>query len=211
VDPSLEPLIRRLNSVTEKFSDLREGVNKAVEISDRDPEMALTRVRKVMELVIREVYTRRCNEPTGTRPLENLLQRLVKDEHLPTRIEAYASTIRKLGNTATHDFSKTITIADFHRSLNDLIPIFEWYANERPDVPTGEVPKGSMATSADQETARQPRALKLNAAAGGNGCSLTITLVAAGFIVVLSSMSFAWPQIKQHLNEALKAIFAIKP
>ena len=59
--------------------------------------MALTRARKVLELVIRDVYERRYQEPPGTRPLENLHPRLVKDGHFPDRLDAYATTIRKLG------------------------------------------------------------------------------------------------------------------
>ena len=50
--------------------------------------MALTRARKVLEYVIRDVYERRIKEPPGTRPLENLLQRLVKDGHFPDRLDA---------------------------------------------------------------------------------------------------------------------------
>lgn len=60
--------------------------------------MALIRSRKVLEYVVRDVFQRRVQEPPGTRPLESLIQRLVKDGYLPPRLEAYTETIRKLGN-----------------------------------------------------------------------------------------------------------------
>jgi hypothetical protein len=65
MDPSLRTLLDRL---ADEFREVREGVRKAVDIADRDPEMALTQVRKVLELVVHEVYQRRLAEPPGTRP-----------------------------------------------------------------------------------------------------------------------------------------------
>src|SRR5271166_7031341 len=102
MDTSFQDLLKKLDYLSDEFRELRDGVAKAVRIADEDPEMALTRSRKVLEYVIRDVYERRINEPPGTRPLENLLQRLVKDGHFPDRLDAYANTIRKLGNLATH-------------------------------------------------------------------------------------------------------------
>jgi hypothetical protein len=97
--------------------------------------MALTRARKVLEYVIRDVYERRIKEPPGTRPLENLLQRLVKDGHFPDRLDAYANTIRKLGNVGTHTFGEKVTVADVYQSLTQLMPILEWYFEvERPEA-----------------------------------------------------------------------------
>ncbi len=135
MDPSLEPLFACLQNVTDEFGEIREGIQKVVRVADVDPEMALARVRKVLESVVREVYQRRLKEPPGTRPLENLIQRLVKDGFLPARLDAYATTVRKLGNVGTHTFGEPITAADVRRSLSHLEPILQWYfASERPDA-----------------------------------------------------------------------------
>src|SRR5437660_12516013 len=106
MDQTFHFLLSRLDLLSDQFRELREGVQKAIRIADEDPEMALTRSRKVLELVIREVYERRCQEPPGTRPLENLIQRLVKDGYFPDRLDAYATTVRKLGNVGTHTFDE---------------------------------------------------------------------------------------------------------
>ena len=98
MEQSLKDLIDRLNQLSDQFQELREGVLRAVHIADEDPEMALIRARKVLEYLVRDVFVRRVGEPPGTRPLENLIQRLVKDGHFPPRLEAYTETIRKLGN-----------------------------------------------------------------------------------------------------------------
>jgi formylglycine-generating enzyme required for sulfatase activity len=139
MEPSLQTLFSRLEHLTEQFRELREGVHKAVDIASRDPEMALTRARKVLEYVIRDVYQRRLKEPPGTRPLENLLQRLVKDGHFPDRLDAYANTIRKLGNVGTHAFGEKVTGDDVYQSLSQLTSILEWYfEQERPDAVVGQ-------------------------------------------------------------------------
>ena len=135
MDTSLQDLTDCLNQLSEQFEELREGVRKAIDGATVDPEMALIRSRKVLEYVIRDVFVRRVGEPPGTRPLENLIQRLVKDGHFPPRLEAYTETIRKLGNVGTHHFGQRISAADVYQSLTQLMPILEWYFEvERPDA-----------------------------------------------------------------------------
>src|SRR5262249_45550872 len=75
-DPSLQALVNRVDQLSDQFAELREGVQKAIQVANVDPEMALTRTRKVLEYVVRDVYERHVKEPAGTRPLENLLQRI---------------------------------------------------------------------------------------------------------------------------------------
>ena len=142
MDPLFQDLIDRLNNLSDQFVELREGVRKAVLVADLDPEMSLTRARKVLEYVVRDVFERGVQEPPGTRPLENLLQRLVKDGFFPERLDAYANTVRKLGNVGTHNFNERVTAADVYQSLTQLMPILEWYfelerpeAGVSPDVP----------------------------------------------------------------------------
>ncbi len=135
MEAALESLLGRLEHLSDHFRELRDGIRQVVKIADASPEMALTRARKVLEYVIRDVYQRRVNEPPGTRPLENLLQRLVKDGYFPDRLDAYANTVRKLGNVGTHSFGEKVEIADVYQSLAQLMPILEWYFEvERPEA-----------------------------------------------------------------------------
>src|SRR6516165_684308 len=135
MDPGLQNLIDRLNKLSEQIEELRAGVRRALDVATVDPEMALIRSRKVLEYVVRDVFVRRIQEPPGTRPLENLIQRLVKDGHFPPRLEAYTETIRKLGNVGAHHFGERISAADVYQSLTQLMPILEWYFEvERPEA-----------------------------------------------------------------------------
>jgi hypothetical protein len=106
MEPRFEDVLRRLEQLSAQVHELRDGIRQSVTIADQDPEMSLTRARKVLEYVVRGVYERRVGESPGTRPLENLLQRLVKDGHLPKRLAAYANAIRELGNVGTHGFGE---------------------------------------------------------------------------------------------------------
>jgi hypothetical protein len=152
-DSSTGALLARLRFLREEFRDIREGVQMAIRVAEVDPEMALTRVRKVLESVIREVYQRRVKELPGTRPLENLIQRLVSERCFPVRLDAYATAVRKLGNVGTHAFGEAITAADVSRSLSHLEPILQWYFEaERPDAISSESGVPREVVSQDKES-----------------------------------------------------------
>ncbi len=59
MDRQFQPLLQLLDQLSDEFVELRDGVRKAIMIADHDPEMALTRTRKVLEYIVREVYGRR--------------------------------------------------------------------------------------------------------------------------------------------------------
>lgn len=144
MDEPFQSLLRRLDNLSDEFQELREGIRKAILIADNDPEMALTRARKVLEYVVRDIYFQRYNEEPGTRPLENLLQRLSRDGYFPSRLNAYANSIRMLGNVGTHSFNERVTTADVHQSLTQLMPILEWYfESAEPPRTNLSIPGGS--------------------------------------------------------------------
>lgn len=133
--PTLELLLKRLDDLTAEFQELRAEIIKAVRIAEDDPEMALTRARKVLEYVVDDVYTLRVKEDRGNRSLENLLVRLVKDGHLPRRLGANASYIRELGNVGTHVYGENLSSEDVRRSFENLTEILEWYFERiRPEA-----------------------------------------------------------------------------
>jgi hypothetical protein len=156
-----QALVDRLNDLPDRLVEIKEGVRKAVQVAPLDPDMALARVRKVLEHVVRDTYLRRCREEPGTRPLENLLQRLVKDGHLPARLDAYATAVRKLGNVGTHSFSDRVTEEDVYQSLTQLLPILDWYTEwacpVRSPVPRPGPPgQGHPGTETERARAGKP-------------------------------------------------------
>jgi len=82
--------MHRLDSLTGELFELRQEIRLTFQLAEIDPRMTLTRTRRVLEYVVNEVYRRHFNEDPGTRPLENLLQRLIKEHLLPPKIATYA-------------------------------------------------------------------------------------------------------------------------
>ena len=135
MDVPFQALIDRLDRLSAQFDDLRRLIRKAVRLADDDPEMALTRIRKVLEYVVHDAFERLVKEPPGTRPLENLLQRLVKDGHLPPHLSPHATFIRELGNAGTHRGEGHYKMSDVSVALIHLGAILDWYFElVRPDA-----------------------------------------------------------------------------
>ncbi len=127
----LSDLLTRLDQFSNQFNDLRDGIRQAIKIAQDDPEMSLTRARKVLEYIVRDVYETGLKTKAGTQPLENLLQRVVKEGLLPKRLAAYATAVRELGNVGTHSFDDQITHQDVLQSLTSLMPIVEWFFEQK--------------------------------------------------------------------------------
>ena len=153
MDIPLRDLAARLDQLPERFDDLRELIHKAIRLADSDPEMALTRVRKVLEYVARDAHERLVKEPPGTRPLENLLQRLVKDSHLPPHLAPYTAFIRELGNAGTHRGEGKYQVLDVNIALIQLGAILDWYFEAvRPDAAYPGASSGPSSLPAQTST-----------------------------------------------------------
>ncbi len=123
-----ERLIRRLE--TEQFEarkeKLRQDVQKAIDIANQAPKMALSGGRDVLELMMQDVYRRRFSEPPGDRSLEILTERLAKEGHLPDQL-GFDSMLRKFSEAGTARWNERITGEAVRRSLTQLKKILDWY------------------------------------------------------------------------------------
>jgi len=156
MDQHLKDLLGRLDEISGQVGELRVSIRQSVSIAGTDPEMSLTRARKALEYIVRDVYQRAFAEPPGTRPLENLLQRLVKEDLFPKRLAAYANSVRELGNVGTHGFGEGVTAQDVYQALTQLLPIVEWYLPQKlpPSVIQGAgEAKGGPAPAGDTASA----------------------------------------------------------
>lgn len=113
------------------FVEAREGVRKAIELADVDTQAALVRIRNVMELVVRRAYENQSGHSSGTQPLDGLIQRAAREDVLPKSLEAYAHTIRGLGNLGAHPQDERLGRDDVARALGVLLPILRWFFQQR--------------------------------------------------------------------------------
>src|SRR5262249_4605292 len=123
MDASLQSLLDLLDQFPDEFGPIREAVTKAVRVVDLAPDLAVVPSCKCLDFVIGKVSGPWSPEPPGTRPLEGLVQQLVRRGHLPPHLEAHANYIRLLGNVGAHHFGEEITAADVQQSLAQLLPI----------------------------------------------------------------------------------------
>jgi hypothetical protein len=118
----------RLERLSKEFEDIKRSLAQLRRIAKPDPAMALVRARRVLEYVIRDLFQRHVPERAGTRPLDNLVARLVKDEVIDLHTKAYIDQVRELGNAATHgDVGKEFSETDAFRAIDSLMVVLEWY------------------------------------------------------------------------------------
>lgn len=113
-----------LNEITVKAPDIGAALKKINYHSLLDPEMAVTRTRKTLELIVNQI------EPVNGDGLYERIQ--VLSDILPDSIITYMHFIRKLGNTAVHSEEKvSIQIAKDAKSA--LTNIICWHLNIDPN------------------------------------------------------------------------------
>jgi hypothetical protein len=117
-----------IERLSKAFDDIKKSLEQFKRIAQPDPAMALVRARRVLEYVIRDLFRRHIRERPGTRPLDNLITRLVQEGIVDLHIKAYVDHVRELGNAATHgELSKEFTEADAYRALDALMVVLDWY------------------------------------------------------------------------------------
>jgi hypothetical protein len=123
----LDELLARAQESAQGIPELLTGVELLEAGAIADPEMALIRTRKLLEFVVHDWYERSFQENPGSRPLENLIQRLIKEQKLPKKLAASANLIRELGNVGAHGFGEGVGVGDVEGAVGHLVPLLEWY------------------------------------------------------------------------------------
>jgi hypothetical protein len=134
--------------------ELREGMHHLPQTAAADPAVALVRVRKALQFVVAAAYERQFKEPAGTRPLENLVQRLVKEGDLPRRLAAYGNLVRDLGNIGAHSFEEAVALADVEQALEQVLPLLRWHGAHAAPAPH---PAPTVRPDAGPQTPKQDR------------------------------------------------------
>src|SRR5690349_10606010 len=100
---TLDDVLTRTAKLPDALRDVKRWIRVAVQIAEVDPEMALVRARKTVEHVLRQEWQRALpGEPIGKRMLDELLNRLRKDGHLPEHVFTFGSNVKEFGNLGAH-------------------------------------------------------------------------------------------------------------
>ena len=163
--PQLDDLLARVDQCSTQahelsahFEDLREQIRQAIDIAQRDPEMSLIRSRKVLEYIVVDIYDESLKPKlAGTQPLEGLVQTLVKEGQFPNRLAAYADMVRGLGNVGAHGREKGVSAQDVLSSLSNLLPIVEWFFEQRKSPGPADAPTPSASANGAPPVAQPSR------------------------------------------------------
>jgi hypothetical protein len=126
---------------------LREGpfgdeLARACDLADGDPDMALTKSRKILEGCLYALHKQRIGPP-GTRRLEQLIVDLGRAGVLPRKMLALCEVVRELGNVGAHPIydGEDLSHREAQLAVLTLTLILEWYVRRREcEAPTIQAP-----------------------------------------------------------------------
>jgi hypothetical protein len=191
----------QIERLTRAFEDIKKSLEQFKRIAQPDPAMALVRARRVLEYVIRDLFRRHVPERPGTRPLDNLVTRLVQEGVLDLHIKAYVDHVRELGNAATHgDLSKDFSEADAYRALDALMVVLEWYFKKEQ---VGDIEQLRREVNVDEAAvvqyrgrarqAEQARHVALHWRQYGGLAAITVLAIVLGLFHRLIGVGPPWP------------------
>jgi hypothetical protein len=145
----------QIERLTKEFEDIKRSLAQLKQITRPDPAMALVRARKILEYVVSDLFRRHVAEPLGTRPLENLIERLAKEKVIDLHIKAYMDAVRGLGNAAAHGHDATdFSEDDVIRALDALLVVLDWYFKKEQ---IGDIEQLRQQVNADESSIQQYR------------------------------------------------------
>ena len=110
-------------------------IYRANELVWTDPQMALAKVRTILEGIMTRLHERAIGNP-GTKRLDQLIRDLSTKGVLPRKILANCEVVRELGNVGSHPIldGEIVTHKEAQLALLALLIVIEWYNR----VPTGD-------------------------------------------------------------------------
>jgi hypothetical protein len=191
-----------IERLSKAFDDIKKSLEQFKRIAQPDPAMAVVRARRVLEYVIRDLFRRHLTERPGTRPLDNLVNKLVQEGILDLHIKAYVDHVRELGNAATHgDPSKDFSEADAYRALDALMVVLEWYFKKerigdieelRREIDVGDAVVLEYRSRA--RTAEHVRSAAASWRRYGGLVAICVLAIALGFVHLWTGVGPPWPQ-----------------
>jgi hypothetical protein len=101
----------------------------ATSLIDSQPDMALTKCRKALELLITRLFAAKIGEPSRKVNLDAMLDQLERKGHMPRKIVSLSHTVRILGNTGAHPIldDEDVTHREAQLTASATSLIVEWY------------------------------------------------------------------------------------
>ncbi len=110
-------------------STVQSGLDEALKYAQINAEDALFKLRKILELLARDLYERKVAK-VGEMPLDPLLRKLSEKHVVPNRIFTHMEVIKRFGNRGAHPGEETYNLSDVENTFLALIIVVEWYLDQ---------------------------------------------------------------------------------
>jgi hypothetical protein len=134
----INPLRKELKLLESELDSRVPGIEfseyyKSLLIFEADPGMAVTKIRSILEPMVREIYETEFRQSAGQATLFDQVKRLYRESpNVPNHITSLMQTIVALGNIGVHTSSagkvpSQIDFNEFRTSFAAIVGVTQWY------------------------------------------------------------------------------------
>ena len=129
--------IKDLQSLYESFKGQFHGLEKELErlVKAEDENMVLLYSRRCLEVIVTDLCEKELNRPRKTEPLKGIIDKLYKEEKVPSHIITSMDHLNSLSTYGAHP--KEFDPEQVKPVLNNLSTIIKWYLKyKKPELET---------------------------------------------------------------------------
>ena len=181
-------------SLSGQLPDLEKELGKLIGIDDEN--MVLIYSRRSLEVIITDLCERELNRPRKTEPLKGIIDKLNKEEKIPSHIIASMQNLNNLSTFGAHP--KEFDPEQVKPVLNNLTTIIKWYLKYKNiDIVVKKEEETDKTIPQDYlKEPVQPSKTDLWKITTLIKIAIPICVVAAGIVIVLY-----WDSIKQRVDD----------
>jgi len=164
-------------SLSGQYPDLEKELERLIKADDEN--MVLLYSRRCLEVIVNDLCETELNRPRKTEPLKGIIDKLNKEEKVPSHIITSMLNLNSLSTYGTHP--KEFDLKQVKPVLNNLSAIIEWYLKyKEPEAitkPQDQITEEIIEKSPEQIRKPQKRLILLS------GLALVVVIVVAALFV----------------------------
>lgn len=173
----IKEIERLYYSIKSQLPDLEKELERLIRTDDEN--IILVYARRSLEVIVTDLCERELKRPRKTEPLQGIIDKLNKEEKIPSHIFVSMQGLNSLSAFGSHP--KEFDPRQVKPVLNNLFIIIEWYIaykNEGGELIIGSIRRDNKLPDGPEKSVRQPK-LK-------NKSVITVSgIVLLGVIVIL--------------------------
>jgi len=123
-------ILQELDKLKKDIGRIRDYLENAILIVDRDPASSVNNVGKAVERILKEIYTIETNEQAKSNSTIYDMLSLIPNNAIRKDIKFEIEYIQRYRNLTAHDNEADITAEVAEKCINSFSFIFKWYKNK---------------------------------------------------------------------------------